>query len=119
MPSAPPTEDHLPAIPEAMVTAWSAGVSDPLSPRAATLLMLHVSWQRWQYYAALLKEEIDKRGAAGLVGLKRSASAVTGGLYPTSEEIRALTRLEAQERDRCSRLAREAHDMGLLGDEGW
>jgi hypothetical protein len=118
MPAVTPTEDQLPAVPEgAMVTAWNAGATGPLSPRAATLLMLHVSWQRWQYYAALLKEEVDKRGAAGLTGFKRSASNVTDGIYPTSEEIRALTRLEAQERDRCARLAREAHEMGLLGDE--
>lgn len=133
----PPTSrSQLPAVPPGMtVTAWEAGhgpgdvlaaeVSGRLlsrvTPRQAMILLLHVSWLRWQEYASMLKAQVDDapqgRTARGLVGHKTSASSVTGGIYPTSEEIRALTRLEGQERDRCAALARQAHEMGLSGED--
>jgi hypothetical protein len=39
------------------------------------------------------------------------------GLYATSEEVRALVRLEAEERDRVVRYAKTAHDMGIAERE--
>jgi len=87
------------------------------------IVQLHVCWQRCQYYGQLLKEQVEAAQnspggpARGLFGHKTSASSVTGGIYPTGEDIRALVRLEGQERDRLMRMARECHDMGLtLGD---
>lgn len=123
-----PAREDLPAAPAgAQVTAWeadAAGLLSRVTPRQAMILLLHVSWLRWHEYSKMLKEQVEAAqpgraagaGVRGLVGHKTSASAVTGGLYPTSEEIRALVRLEGQERDRCANLAKAAHDMGLTED---
>lgn len=115
---------HMIGQPEATgadVTAWQADTTgQPLTPRAAILLLLHVSWLRWHQYAAMLKDQVDNTGATGrgggargIVGHKTAASPVTGGLYPTGEEIRALVLAEGSERDRCARLALQAHNMGI------
>jgi len=117
--------EQLPALPNgANVTAWDAGASilSRVTPRQAMILLLHVSWLRWHEYAAALKDQVEEgksRGSAarGLVGHKTSASSVVGSIYPISEEVRALVRLEGQERDRCAQLARQAHEMGLSGDD--
>jgi hypothetical protein len=138
----PPGRSQLPAVPgDVRVTAWEAGYGQGeqlaaqagdysgllsrVTPRQAMILLLHVSWQRWQEYATMLKAQVDEAGGSrsgtpgvrGLIGHKTSASSVTGGIYPTGEEMRALVRLEGQERDRCAALARQAHEMGLSGDD--
>ena len=111
----------LPEATSADVTAWQADTTgQPLTPRTAILLLLHVSWLRWHQYAAMLKDQVDNPGATGrgggprgIVGHRTAASPVTGGLYPTGEEIRALVLAEGNERDRCARLALQAHNMGI------
>jgi hypothetical protein len=125
----PPEREELPALPPgAVVTAWMAGVlgSRPLSPRAAILLLLHVSFLRWQEYATMLHAQVEdapdggpgKRGTPGVRGLIGHHTAMSGGqMYPTREDIRALVRLEADERDRAARLAMMAHDIGLTGED--
>lgn len=125
MPAArPPARDALPGLPPgATVTAWDAGITGLLTkvtPRQAMVLLLHVSWLRWHEYSALLKKQVDEREGTsrGLIGHRTAASTVMGGLYPVSEEIRALVKLEGEERDRCARLARDCHDMGIMGDDG-
>lgn len=135
--SRPPSRENLPVLPPgATVTAWEAGYSPAdllaaevsaqtlsrLSPRQVIALLLHVSWLRWHEYSAMVKAQVEESatrgaGARGVIGHRTSASAVTGGLYPTSEEIRALVRLEGQERDRCAKLAMDAHNMGLTLDD--
>lgn len=50
--------------------------------------------------------------SSGLVGHKYSATN-SGTFYATGEELRALVVLEAQERDRCVKYAKVAHDMGI------
>ncbi|MGV9779466.1 hypothetical protein, partial [Streptosporangium sp. NPDC003464] len=52
----------------------------------------------------------------GLIGHTRSASGDIG-VYETGEAIRGLALLEAQERDRCVRFAKTAHDMGIADRE--
>lgn len=97
-------------------------------------LLMNVSWIRWQLYAELLRQQVadadrkaatrgstssTKGAAGGLIGHHLAASPVTGGVFPTGEEIRALTRLEAEERDRCARLVKLAHDMGVADMGEW
>jgi hypothetical protein len=87
------------------------------------LLMLHTSYLRWLEVAAYLEKQVKAaggsrtmvEGAGGLVGHRVGMSQA--GPYPTGEEIRALTKLEGEERDRVMRYARECHEVGLLGDD--
>lgn len=133
MTNPPVPRGQLPPIPEgAEVTAWGATLPasmDALSPRTAMIVLMHVSWFRWSELARLLKQQVDEQittalggsaapEAGGVVGHKMAMNPKDSRLYATGEEIRALAELEGQERDRCSRLAREAHDMGLFG-ENW
>lgn len=129
----PVPRGQLPPIPEdADVTPWRAMLpegADVLSPRMAMVLLMHVSWLRWSELAQMLERQMGEQvldalsgqpaaESHGVVGHKMAMNPKDSRLYATGEEIRALAELEGQERDRCSRLAREAHDMGLFG-ENW
>jgi hypothetical protein len=80
-----------------------------------------VARRRAAYYGKLLADQIAAEGVQGLIGAKVDGTVVGGGrdgvaaleLYQTSEEIRGLVVLEAQERDRAERLAREAIKLGV------
>lgn len=98
------------------VSAWTA-LSGQVSVSAteAVLGMLQMSWLRVHLYAQLLQQQVDAAGAdgpGGLVGETTGASPGIG-LYATGEAIRGLAQLEAQERDRCVKFAKTAHDMGI------
>ncbi len=110
------------------ITAWTAlsGVPE-VSASDAVLGMLHMSWLRVHLYAGLLREQVEAAQAdrgdstggtgevgagTGLVGHTMGASPNIG-VYATGEAVRALAQLEAQERDRCVRYAKTAHDMGI------
>lgn len=114
------------------VTAWSALSGKPtVSANEAVLGMLQVSWLRAHLYARLLEEQFTE-AQAGRVGggvgeLRGSAGVGPGaglightygavkdiGVYETGEAPRGLAKLEAEERDRCVRYAKTAHDMGI------
>jgi hypothetical protein len=53
---------------------------------------------------------------AGLIGHTYAADKMAG-IFASSEAQRALVQLEAQERDRCVRYAKTAHDMGIAERE--
>lgn len=112
------------------VTAWSALSGQPVvSHTEAVLGMLQMSWLRAHLYAGLLDEQVARaqagpdaggyvRGAGdvgtggGLIG--HTYGAVKDiGIYASGEAVRGLAQLEAQERDRCVRFAKTAHDMGI------
>lgn len=117
--------------------AWSAvaGTLD-LSPADAVIGMYKLAWVRAHFYAGLLEDQVAKaqedleagdgdpytRGAgpigdgAGLVGHTFAADKEEG-IYASGEAIRALTLLEGQERDRCVKYAKTAHDMGIADRE--
>lgn len=106
------------------LSAWRAvpGRQD-VSPSEAVMAMLHMSWARVHVYASLLEQQVadaDRtRGVGqgeGLVGHTFSASPSVG-VYESGEAVRALARLEAEERDRCVRYAKVAHDMGIADRE--
>ncbi len=122
MSSRPPSRGELPAPPPgAAVSAWFAALAPgkPLSPRAAMLLLLNVSWERWQLYSKELKAQVDAARGDSLDDTTASALVMEKTLMykdttmPQGEEIRALVLLEGQERDRCARLAKDAFAMGL------
>lgn len=76
---------------------------------------------RAEFYGRKLDEQFRAEGMAGLIGYRMDAAVLSGGKnmpaelerYEVGEELRALVVLEAQERDRAERLAREAIKMGL------
>lgn len=115
-----PPRDDLPQLPDgSQVTAWQArlpaGVT--LTPRLATILLLHATWLRWAEMAALLQSEVDESGAAGLVTeMKQSGRS---GVYSTGEQVAALAQLEGLERDRIAKYAKQCHDMGITGGDDW
>lgn len=95
------------------ISEWSALAGQPtVSATEAVLGMLHMSWLRVHLYAGLLERQFDDERGAGLVGFTRSAAHGIG-IFTTGEAIRGLALLEAQERDRCVKFAKVAHDMGI------
>lgn len=126
------------------VTAFSSlGAMPAVDPGFAVLSMLHVSFLRAHLYAGLLEDQVEDQaddpvggwgedgeegyprgvagqpsaaGVAGLIGHTYSADKVAG-IFASGEARRALVDLEAQERDRCVRYAKTAHDMGIAERE--
>jgi hypothetical protein len=76
-----------------------------------------MTWLRVHLYAGLLKEQLEREGQVeGLIG-HIYASAGGGLTVETSEAVRGLAKLEAEERDRCVRFAKVAHDMGIADQQ--
>ena len=104
------------------VTPWSVDMpATAVTPRTGMILMLQVAWQRWQVYAAMLEDQVSHGTSStdnGLVGPVWSLNVKDGGLEVTGEQARALVAIEAEERDRFARLAKQAHDMGI-DDSEW
>ena len=92
-----------------------------VTPRQSVVMLLQVSWQRWQSYATMLENEVTSaqpgQDGNGLV-VPTYGSNPKDGMYVSGEAISALALLEAQERDRCAKLAKQAHDMGI-DDSEW
>lgn len=127
---------------QARITAFTAMDALPmLDPGRAVLAMLQMSWLRVHLYAGLLEQQVEDQadepvggygvdeygprgaatqpsaaGVAGLIGHAYSADKMAG-IFASGEARRALVDLEAQERDRCVRYAKTAHDMGIAERE--
>jgi hypothetical protein len=109
------------------VDAYSVSYPGPVTPRAGMVLMLQVSWARWQEYARLLHDQVYGTAAQpaapgsteGLVGFTTDFDrfAPDGGVYATGEAPRALVQIEAAERDRFTKLCVQAHGLGITEDE--
>lgn len=128
----PVPRGDMPPVPKgAEVTAWAVtlpGDVRTLSPRMAMILMLHATWLRWSEYAALLEQQMldptnsalagePSTESAGLVGHTWAMDPKSSEVYATGEQVRALAALEAEERERVMKFARQCHDAGLLGDD--
>ncbi|WP_188188008.1 hypothetical protein [Nonomuraea sp. SYSU D8015] len=108
------------------LSAWRANPGrQDVSPSEAVMAMLQMSWARVHVYAGLLERQVAAADpprpggvgqGAGLVGHTFSASPSVG-VYESGEAVRALAKLEAEERDRCVRYAKVAHDMGIADRE--
>ncbi|MFD0853071.1 hypothetical protein ACFQ07_12600, partial [Actinomadura adrarensis] len=114
--------------------AWAAIGKLDLTPAEAVIGMYKLSWTRAHLYASLLEEQFHQaqdneagggdggRGAppvgegAGLIGHTFSADK-EWGIFATGEAVRGLAKLEADERERCVKFARAAHDMGIAERE--
>jgi hypothetical protein len=131
---------------QARITAFSAlGGTPAVEPGRAVLASLHMAWLRVHLYARLLEEQVGDEaddpvggygesqraddgygvgvgrqsspaGVAGLIGHTYAADKAAG-IFASGEAVRALVQLEAQERDRCVRYAKTAHDMGIAERE--
>lgn len=124
------------------MAALEDGAPVTVDPARAVMAMLHMSWLRVHLLAGLLEQQVASDatsatvagdlGAAGH-GDASTARGVPGpsgglvghvwaadkqaGVFATGEAVRALVQLEAQERDRCVRFAKTAHDMGIADRE--
>lgn len=108
--------DVLRAKGEAL-SAWTAEIGQTaVTPAEAVMAMLQMSWARVHVYARFLRDQVEADEAGGLVG-RTSAAAAGVGVYESGDSIRALAKLEADERDRCVRFAKAAHDMGIADRE--
>lgn len=104
------------------ITPYEVEIDAPaVTPRQAVILLLQVSWQRWRSYAAILEDSITTSvpGDDSGTGLTSPTwgSNPKDGMYVSGEQVSAMALLEAQERDRCAKLAKQAHDMGIDDDE--
>lgn len=113
------------------------GVTERINLLEAFAELCAVSVARADYYGRLLAEQIERAsgtrdvdepsrvgwpgptGAGGLIGYTL-ATNVTGPVAnqeievtPTGEEVRALVKLEAEERDRAARLIKDALKVGI------
>lgn len=68
---------------------------------------------RAEWLGEILAEQVRAEGLAGLVGHRFGIDQVNGGEVELSEELRALVTLEAAERDRAERLARDGLRIGI------
>jgi hypothetical protein len=95
--------------------AWTAmGDGIPVLDAPDVMLrLLHMSWMRVHLYAERLRGLVEgTTGDGGLVGPTYAAGR-DGARVETGEQIRAMAKLEGDERDRCARLAKTCHDMGI------
>jgi hypothetical protein len=107
---------------EARITAFNP-MAEPtkLDAGMTVLAMLQMTYLRAGMYAELLRQQVategdrpgDEADTSGLIGHRYGMGGKEGILYRQSEEVRALVRLEAEERDRVVRYAKVAHDMGI------
>lgn len=91
-----------------------------VTPRQSIIMLLQVSWQRWQSYASMLEEQVTAvqpgDDSNGLV-VPTWGNNPKDGMYISGEAVSSLAILEAEERDRCAKLSKMAHDMGISDDE--
>lgn len=100
---------------DAKRAAWSllaAAEQTPLDPGQAVMHMLTLSAQRVEILGELLRLQLEDQDYAGLVGVTHAAGR-EGQRLETGEQVRALAKLEADERDRLVKYAKTAHDMGI------
>lgn len=100
---------------EANLLAWSVMGDDVphLASSDVMLRLLHMSWVRVHLYAERLRVLVeDSVENEGLVGATFAAGR-NGERVESGEQVRALAKLEADERDRCARFAKLCHDMRI------
>lgn len=113
----PPAE---PAEAEGLPHYASDGIQPVLIAEVYAKL-LSVAVARVEFYGRKLDAAFRAEGMDALIGYRMDAVILGGGRegpqileqYPVSEELRALVRLEAEERDRAERLAKDAVKLNL------
>lgn len=114
-------EDDLRAEAEERLPHYGSPDLRPVQLAEVYSRLAAVAVGRAAFYGRKLDEAFQAEGMGALIGFRMDAAVVGGGKgmpaeleqYEVGEELRALVVLEAQERDRAERLAREAIKMGL------
>lgn len=100
---------------DANMAAWSLEVAaelPPLHPHDRMLALIQLTSYRHAVYAEELRQLYVAEGAGALVGSTWTAGR-GGESVQTGEQIRGLTKLEGDERDKLARYLKAAHDMGI------
>lgn len=100
---------------QANLLAWSlvANASEPnMDPASVVMQAIRVTYHRLELLGAMLQAQLERQKTIGLVGPTYAAGRA-GERVQTGEQLRALTRLEADERQLLVRFAKTAHDMGI------
>lgn len=103
------------AIGEANLLAWSTRDTEneaPLDPGQVVMNELRLAVHRANLFGELVRLQLGEDPIGGLVGTTRTAGR-DGQAVESGEQVRALMRLEAEQRDRVVRFAKAAHDMGI------
>lgn len=79
-------------------------------------MLTAVSLARADFYAQLLAEQYEREGMSGLIGHKIDVDKL-GEEHEVSEEVRALVKLEASERDRAERLIKDGLRIGIQAQQ--
>ena len=111
------------------VTAWNAiGETAAVDHQQIALNTLHMSWLRLATYSELVRQQVAVEGmkvhpeqqdpdarveTSGLIGHEYGAAGKEGRIFAKSEQVRALIRLESEERDRVMRYTKQCHEMGI------
>jgi hypothetical protein len=96
-----------------LAAAWSGmGEVEQLQPAETALRLLTMSWMRVHVYAERLRLMFEEHPDEALVGVTYAAGR-DGARVETGEQIRGMAKLEGDERDRCARLTKMCHDMGI------
>lgn len=122
----------------AQITAWSpVGETPTINHQEVALSTLQMSWLRLAMYSELVRRQVAAEGdvpppepedpddleldedgeikpqVSGLIGYEYGAAGKEGRIFAKSEQVRALVRLESEERDRVMRYTKQCHDMGI------
>lgn len=129
---------RLQAHKNAQITAWNAmGEAPTVDHKQVALATLQMSWMRLAMYSELVRRQVSAEGdippvpvddgetleldedgeilpsTSGLIGYEYGAAGKEGRIFAKSEQVRALVRLESEERDRVMRYTKQCHDMGI------
>lgn len=124
-----------------LINAWSVigDSSKAVDYKIAVLGVLQMTWLRLNLYSEMLRKQIytaeymagrdqndleeipvsieitgeGEVNVKGLIGHRYGMGGKDGIVYVQNEEVRALVKLEAEERDRVVKYAKVAHDMGI------
>jgi hypothetical protein len=121
------------------ITAWNAvGETPTIDHQQVALATLQMSWLRLAMYSELVRRQVAAEGdipppvpetedtldmddegdllptkTSGLIGYEYGAAGKEGRIFAKSEQVRALVRLESEERDRVMRYTKQCHDIGI------
>lgn len=84
----------------------------PIQFAEAYAQLTAVALARAEFLGELLAQAYEREGIGGMIGHTWDADR-HGTLYASGEEMRALVRLEAEERDRAAKLIRDGARLGL------
>lgn len=95
------------------LAGWSLGATPLVDPSEQFLRLIAQSAKRAADLSELLSADFMDRGVASLIGVHYTADADGKKPVPSGDYIRGLTRLEAEERERCASWCAKAIVAGI------